>query len=111
MRVVLVSAWMTVVCVGQTASISLERPLAVGMPVWLEVPARGPSENHYPFGHGYPGDFGCKRVEVRRDGQLLPTAGHSESFFLLPSPGNPCGSLLWRQQVKYPPRLPLHLLY
>ncbi len=113
MRVLLVSAWMAMACSGQAPDLSLDGPAAVGMPVWLKVPARNTVENHYPFHPGTPSSFGCKQVEVRRDGQLLPlipglaTHPFNNPFDL----GNPCSSVVAMREVNHPPRLPLHLRY
>ncbi len=45
---------MVAACSGQIPELSFDGPAAVGMPVWLKVPARNTAENHYPFHPGVP---------------------------------------------------------
>lgn len=115
-----ISALATTACFGQPLAISLERPTAVGLPVWLKIPASNPVESFYPFGLGLPVGFGCKEVEVRRNGQMLSEianiADQSKSSGIMAQVGNPCGSVLHdlvfgTVRATHPPRLPLHLRY
>jgi hypothetical protein len=112
-RILLASAWLAIACSGQAPDLSLDGPVVVGMPVWLKVPARNTVENHYPFHPGTPSSFGCKQVEVRRDGQLLPLIPGLATYpFNNPfDVGNPCSSKLAMREVNHPPRLPLHLRF
>jgi hypothetical protein len=107
-------------CAGQPAPISLERPASVGMPVWLRIPPSNAVETYYPFAPNVPASFGCKKVEVRRNGKILAEIGglgdQVQSTGFATAPGNPCNSVL-RDPVSsrmlqiYTPRLPLHVLY
>jgi hypothetical protein len=99
-------AALSVGCFGQ---IALERPAAVGMPVWLKVPLDG-VYFYYPFGFVVPADFGCKKVEVRRDGQILPTIANLEEQRRATGVGGYMGNGC-SGKGNPPARLPLHLLY
>ncbi|MGA3094915.1 MAG: hypothetical protein ABSF25_00545 [Bryobacteraceae bacterium] len=119
-RILAISALATAACFGQPPVISLERPAAVGLPVWLKIPASNRVETFYPFGLGLPADFGCKQVEVRRNGQILPKvanlADQGESSGITAIFGNPCCSALHDlivdpARATHPARLPLHLRY
>jgi hypothetical protein len=119
-RIFAISALTGAACFGQPAAISLERPAAVGLPVWLKIPATNQVETFYPFWLGLPASFGCKQVEVRRNGQMLPVianlADQEKSSGLMIMRGNPCGSVLYDlimdpARAAQPARLPLHLRY
>jgi hypothetical protein len=119
-RILAISALAAAACFGQPLAISLERPAAVGLPVWLKIPASNPAETFYPFWLGLPVSFGCKQVEVRRNGQMLPeianSADQSKSSGIMGATGNPCGSVLrdlvfGLVRATHPARLPLHLRY
>jgi len=118
-RTLAISALASAACFGQPFAISLERPAAVGLPVWLKIPSSNRAETFYPFLLGLPVDFGCKQVEVRRNGQMLPEianfADQSKSSGIMGSTGNPCGSVLSDRVLglvgSHSPRLPLHLRY
>ena len=119
-RILTISALATAACFGQPLAISLERPAAVDLPVWLKIPASNPVESFYPFGLGLPVGFGCREVEVRRNGQMLSEianiADQSKSSGIRAEVGNPCGSVLYdlvfgTVRATHPPRLPLHLRY
>jgi hypothetical protein len=90
------------------------------MPVWLKIPASNRAETFYPFWLGLPASFGCKQVEVRRNGQMLPEianlAEQEERSGITAVFGNPCGSVLRElttdpARATHPARLPLHLQY
>jgi len=103
LRQALALTTLSVACFGQ---IPLERPAAVGMPVWLKIPPDGVN-SYYPFGWAVPADFGCKLVEVRRDRQILPIiANLIEQRGPGGFAGNSCSG-----RGNPPARLPLHLLY
>ena len=119
-RILAILVLVTAACFGQSLDISLERPASVGLPVWLKIPASNPVETFYPFWLGLPASFGCKQVEVKRNGQVLPEitdlADQQKSSGIVGMRGNPCDSLL-RDRVfglvraTHPARLPLHLRY
>jgi hypothetical protein len=119
-RILAISAWATATCFGQPPAISLERPATVGLPVWLKIPVTNRVETFYPFWLGLPASFGCKQVEVRRNGQMLPVianlADQEKSSGLIFVEGNPCCSVLHDlimdpARATHPARLPLHLRY
>jgi hypothetical protein len=119
-RILAISALAAAACFGQPPAISLERPAAVGLPVWLKIPASNRVETFYPFWLGLPASFGCKQVEVRRNGQMLPViadlAAQQKSSGITAMRGNPCGSVLNELNMgpagaTHPARLPLHLRY
>jgi hypothetical protein len=120
LRILAISALAAAACFGQPFAISLERPAAVGLPVWLKIPASNRVETFYPFWLGLPASFGCKQVEVRRNGKMLPEianlADQNKSSGLMFVEGNPCGSVLHDlisdpARATHPARLPLHLQY
>ncbi len=60
-----------VLCFGQTpqASVALEAPARVGLPIWLKISA--PDEIRYPF-YTAPDWHVCHDIEVRKDGKPFP---------------------------------------
>jgi hypothetical protein len=112
-RILAISALSAGACFSQPTAISLERPAAVGLPVWLKIPVTNTIETTYPFVLDLPGGFGCKGVEVRRNGSMLAgfanLAEQESSTAFLPAPGNPCNSVF--RPSTSPAHLPLHLLY
>jgi hypothetical protein len=117
-RTLVMSALAAAACLGRPVAISIERPAAVGMPVWLKIPVSNPVETYYPFWLALPASFGCKQVEVRRNGQLLPEsadlAAQRASTGIIVVRGNPCGSVLHDLDPlrgTHAARLPLHLRY
>ena len=97
------------------ATLSLERPARVGMPVWLKVTLPYDSDGDsllYPF-LLWPAAFGCNQVEVRRNGRLLPRIADlkSQAFDGISFSGNLCGSVGLSSERRIKGRLPLHLQY
>lgn len=95
------------------ASLSLETPAAVGMPVWLKVSGSGWDDRiHYPFDIR-PANFKCTDVEVRRDGKLLPRiASIATQVFGGIAYSDPiCGFLGLTAASHHLGRVPLHLQY
>jgi hypothetical protein len=98
----------------EVATLSLESPARVGMPVWLKLKAPYNRESgiRYPF-MIFPASFGCNEVEVRRDGMLLPRIAEvgKQAFHGIVMSGNPCGWLGFRSEPHFKDRFPLHLQY
>ena len=99
-------------CLGQTteASVALEAPARVGLPVWLKISTR--NEIRYPF-YTVPDWHTCYDVEVRKDGRPLsrfqppPTAIAQIIVFA----GNICGGLYLPGKLQHPGSIPLHVMY
>ena len=99
-------------CLGQTteASVALEAPARVGLPVWLKISTR--NEIRYPF-YTVPDWHTCYDVEVRKDGKPLsrfqppPTAIAQIIVFA----GNICGGLYLPGKLQHPGSIPLHVMY
>ena len=98
----------------ETATISLESPARVGMPVWLKLnaPYNRDSGIRYPF-MIFPASFGCNEVEVRRDAMLLPRIADvgKQAFHGIAISGPICGSVGFRTVPHFKDRFPLHLQY
>jgi hypothetical protein len=98
----------------EVATLSLESPARVGMPVWLKLKAPYDRESgiRYPF-MIFPASFGCNEVEVRRNGVLLPRIADvgKQAFHGILISGNPCGWLGFRTEAHFKDRFPLHLQY
>ena len=97
----------------ELAVLSLERPAAVGMPVWLKVSMPEWKESvRYPFDI-HPAGFRCQEVEVKRNGTLLPRSATlvSQSINGISGSGNPCGFLGLPAESRHLGRIPLHLQY
>ncbi len=81
--------------------------------MWLKIPATNTVETTYPFVLNLPAGFGCKDVEVRRNGRMLPVFANlteqSHSSWIMMAPGNPCNSVFLPSTS--PAHLPLHLRY
>jgi hypothetical protein len=112
-RILAISALSAGVCFAQPTAISLERPAAVGLPVWLKIPVTNTVETTYPFVLNLPAGFGCKDVEVRRNGIMLPVLANlteqNRSTGMMMGASNPCNSVFWPSTS--PAHLPLHLRY
>lgn len=99
-------------CLGQAtdASVALEAPARVGLPVWLKISA--PDEIRYPF-YTVPDWHECHDVEIRKDGkpfprfQWPPTALPQMVVFA----GPPCGILYLPGKAEHPGSIPLHVMY
>ena len=106
------SLLIAVACLGQApqATVALEAPARVGLPVWLKVSSH--DEIRYPF-YTVPDWHVCHDVEVRKDGQPfprfkpLPTALPQMVVFA----GPPCGILYLPGKVGHPGSIPLHVMY
>jgi hypothetical protein len=98
----------------EVATLSLESPARVGMPVWLKLkaPYNRDSGIRYPF-MIFPASFGCNEVEVRRNGVLLPRISDvgKQAFRGIAISGPICGSLGFRTVPHFKDRFPLHLQY
>jgi hypothetical protein len=98
----------------EIATISLESPARVGMPVWLKLkaPYNRDSGIRYPF-MIFPASFGCNEVEVRRNGVLLPRIADvgKQAFRGIAISGPICGSVGFRTVPHFKDRFPLHLQY
>lgn len=109
LRLLLLAA---VSCWGQTpqASVALEAPARVGLPVWLKISTR--NDIRYPF-YTVPDWHTCYDVEVRKDGkaypriQTPPTAIAQAIVFA----GNICGGLYLPGKLQHPGSIPLHVMY
>jgi hypothetical protein len=55
----------------QTITIQVDAPARVGMPIWIHADLKSPLVARYPFAAD-PRYFGSNRLELKRDGQLLP---------------------------------------
>ena len=108
------SSVVTVPLGKEGTTISFERSLRVGMPVWLKVtaPYRQDAGIWYPF-MVYPAAFGCNEVEVRRDGMPLKKFADigTQAFGGVLINGNLCGGIGFRTERHFKNRLPLHLQY
>jgi hypothetical protein len=101
-----------VLCCGQApqASVALEAPARVGLPVWLKISTR--NEIRYPF-YTVPDWHTCYDVEVRKDGkayprtQMPPTAIAQAIVFA----GNICGGIYLPGKLQHPGSIPLHVMY
>jgi hypothetical protein len=96
----------------EQTTVSLDGPAYTDMPVWLKIalPFEFTGSIRYPFISGQAG-FGCNRVEVRRNGQMLPLLpGSHWGRYGIVIAGNICGSYA-PAGGKQADRLPLHLLY
>ncbi len=99
-------------CWGQApqASVALEGPARVGLPIWLKISA--PGEIRYPF-YTVPDWHTCHDVEVRKDGKPFPrfkpppTAITQVTVFA----GPPCGILYLPGKAEHPGSIPLHVMY
>jgi hypothetical protein len=93
------------------ATVALDSPAYVDMPIWLHVKLpRGMEAIRYPYVLGLAG-FGCNQVEVRRNGKLLsvrPELSRSHGIFSML--GEICGSYP-SASTRYAGHLPLHLIY
>jgi len=98
----------------ESATLSLDGPARVGMPVWLKLkaPYNRDSGIRYPF-MIFPASFGCNEVEVRRDGMLLRRIADvgKQAVGGIVMSGNPCGWLGFRSEPHFKDRFPLHLQY
>jgi len=98
----------------EAATLSLESPARVGMPVWLKfkLPYERESSIRYPF-MIFPASFGCNEVEVRRNGVLLPRIAdmRSQAIGGIAMSGPPCGSIAFSSEPHFKGRFPLHLQY
>ncbi len=101
-----------VFCLGQApqASVALEAPARVGLPIWLKISAH--DEIRYPF-YTVPDWHECHDVEVRKDGkpfprfQLPPTRLPQIIVFAGPA----CGILYLPGKAVHPGSIPLHVMY
>ena len=99
-------------CFGQApqASVALEAPARVDLPVWLKISTR--NEIRYPF-YTVPDWHTCYDVEVRKDGKPVPrfkpppTAIAQVIIFA----GNICGGLYLPGKLQHPGSIPLHVMY
>jgi hypothetical protein len=98
----------------ETATLLLDGPARVGMPVWLKLkaPYNRDSGIRYPF-MIFPASFGCNEVEVRRDGVLLPRIADvgKQAFGGIAISGPLCGSVGFWTEPHFKGRFPLHLQY
>jgi hypothetical protein len=98
----------------ETATLLLDSPARVGMPVWLKfkMPYDRDSGIRYPF-MIFPASFGCNEVEVRRNGMLLPRIADigRQAFRGMAISGSLCGSLGFRSETHFKGTFPLHLQY
>ncbi len=98
----------------EPATLSLESPARVDMPVWLKfrLPYQRESPIRYPF-MIFPASFGCNEIEVRRNGVLLPRIADigSQAIGGIAISGSPCGSIAFSSEAHFKGRFPLHLQY
>ena len=92
------------------ASVELESPARVGLPVWLKISA--PDEIRYPF-YTVPDWHECHDVEVRKDGKPLPRFQPPPTAFrqVVVVAGPACGILSLPGKAQHPGSIPLHVMY
>lgn len=99
-------------CWGQEpqASVALEAPARVGMPVWLKISTS--NELRYPF-YTVPDWHECHDVEVRKDGKPLPRFAYPTDAIgkLVVFAGPACGTIYLPGNAAHPGSIPLHLMY
>jgi hypothetical protein len=99
-------------CWGQApqASVALEAPARVGLPVWLKISS--PDEIRYPF-YTAPDWHVCHDVEVRKDGKPFPRIQRlgSAAAMVGSIPGGLCGGLYLPGKPQHTGSIPLHVMY
>lgn len=106
------SLLIAVACLGQApqATVALEAPARVGLPVWLKVSSH--DEIRYPF-YTVPDWHACHDVEVRKDGNPFPRIQYPKGGIgmVVVFAGNICGGLYLPGKPQRPGSIPLHVMY
>jgi hypothetical protein len=90
---------------GAEFKLQITEPAYAGLPVWIQADLPRNLTAHYPY-HEDPGLFGPNKIELKRDGKVLPAA----IFLTVPSFGGILDG--WIAPPGSPTnRLPLHLTY